>query len=105
MAIGAIERSGRNVRVVIGDALSPADAVRIRELVHEQAPGTCVTVDVRFARSCPAHALLMLCSIRSRAGLPLAFVGLGGAQQRLLQYFGLEPGLPGDAEPGRADLE
>jgi hypothetical protein len=105
VAIRDIERSRRNLQVVIADALTPADAVRIRELARQQRPATRVTVDVRSARSCPAHALLMLCSIRSRAGLPLAFVGLSAANQRLLQYFGLEPSSPRGVEQGQADLD
>lgn len=105
MAIRGIERSRRNVQVVIAEVLTPADAVRIRELVRRLGPGTRVAVDVRSARSCPAHSLLMLCSIRSGAGLPLAFVGLGGANQRLLRYLGLEPSSPRGVEQGQADLD
>lgn len=105
MAIHTVERSRGIVRVVIADVLTPEDALAIRELSRRRGAGVGVTVDVRSARSCPAHSLLMLCGIRSREGLPLAFVGLSGANQRLLRYFGLEPGPAQDAEPGQADPE
>ena len=103
MAIQAFERSGGNVQVVIADVLTPADAVGIRELAQQLGPGAGIAIDVRSARSCPAHSLLMLCSIRTRAGVPLAFVGLSAANQRLLHYLGLDPGPPRGGERGRAD--
>ncbi|HEU4381926.1 MAG TPA: hypothetical protein VFR85_00380 [Anaeromyxobacteraceae bacterium] len=103
MAIRSIERSGSSVRLVIADELTPADAVRVRDLLQGQPPPARVTIDVRFARSCPAHSLLMLASLRTRAGRPLAFAGLGVAQQKLLGYFDVP--AADDLAEARGDMD
>jgi len=105
MAIRAIERSTGNVRAIIVDALTQEDAMRIRDLALRQPCGTQVTVDVRFARSCLAHALLTLSGARTPAGAALGFVGLSAANQRLLQYLDLDFRASGPTEerPGQQD--
>jgi hypothetical protein len=87
MTIRSIRRADGDVTVVVADTLTPDDAVCIRDLVRTEAVGGRVTIDVRSARNCPAHPLLMLSHVRSHAGAPLAFVGLSGANERLLRYF------------------
>ncbi len=87
MAIQSVERSGKSVQVVIADALTEGDARRIRELIRSRADGIHVTVDVRFARSCHALALLMLSDVRSSATQPPEFVGLSATNRRLLRYL------------------
>lgn len=87
MAIRSVERSGKRVQVVIADAFTEGDARRIRELIRSRANRIHVTVDVRFARSCHALALLMLSDVGSLATQPPEFVGLSATNRPLLRYL------------------
>lgn len=101
MAIRTIDRSGDDVRIVVADELTPRDTADVAAMVRQLTEGTRVTIDLRHARSCPAHALLMLSEVRLPTGARPAFVGLTGSSWKLLQYLGVQPRGGGEAEDAR----
>ena len=92
MSIRSIERAGTSFHVVIDDALTPDDAIHIRDAVCRQITGSVVMVDVRWAHDCSPQALLTLSGLCSQTGAPLLFAGLSGANERLLQYLRVDHG-------------
>lgn len=87
MPIDAIQRSGRTLRIVVGDALTTRDAMLVRDALALEPRDATVTVDLRRARTSEPQALLVLSRALADADGRLALVGLTRVQARLLRYL------------------
>lgn len=95
MSIRSIEQSPTAVRIVVDNQLVAEDVSPLRQALAKAPGGMPVEVDLREARSCQAHALLLLAQLVEEAKAPATYVGLTERDRRLLRYLGHEVGEAG----------
>lgn len=88
MSLQTLESSRATIRVVVSGELVPDDVRRIAEALDAAPRGVRVEVDLREARGCQAHALLLFAQQIAETGASASFLGLTESDHRLLRYLG-----------------
>lgn len=90
-SLRVVDEAEGKLRIEVGEAFLPDDALRIRVLIARTAPGTPVEIDFRDVRHCHDFALSLLAQELLGGRAAVAVLGMSQHHERLLAYLGVPP--------------